>query len=237
MRTILGAIAATLLLVLSAPGQELDHPEALARLELYAPTLAGGAARTHFVLHGTIPIPKGIFPRPDHKSPFSVMNHDPAATLVPAQVEIVSRYPTGEADVVEVFAPVDLAPEDHPGNPVSYSIVASENKLARAPTVTPRVANLLSRLRHGNFGLRARDVYGNVYWADLSGNPSDPGFGSLRVLKSGPWMPPEPVSIATLSRTTCIGRSEDCERRSGRQVRCRMAHPVCPSRSCSSTIR
>src|SRR5258708_6548489 len=98
VRSMLGAFAVALALARIAPAQDLDHPEALARLELYPPTLAGGSARTHFLLHGTVPIPKGLFPRPDHKSPFAVLNHDPAATLVPAQVEIVSRYPTGEAD-------------------------------------------------------------------------------------------------------------------------------------------
>src|SRR6185295_15052270 len=95
---LIGAVACAALGA-ATPAQELDTPEAVARLELIAPR------RNHFLLHGTIPIPKGIFPREDHKSPFAVLNHDPAGTLVPAQVEIVSRYPTGEADVVEIFAP------------------------------------------------------------------------------------------------------------------------------------
>jgi hypothetical protein len=175
-------LAGFLLFTRPAGAQELDTPEAVARLELYTP------ARSHFLLHGTIPIPKGIFPRSDRKSPFAVLNHDPAGSLVPAQVEIVSRYPTGDADVVEIFAPVDLAPEDRPGEPVSFSIVPFESKPERAPKVTPAVLKLLSRRHPGTFGLRARDVYGNVYWADLSGNPDDPSFGSLRVLKSGRWV-------------------------------------------------
>jgi hypothetical protein len=181
LRRLAGAVA---LLALGRPAgaQSVDAPEAVARLELVAP------ARPRILLHGTVPIPKGIYPRPDRESPLAVVNHDPAGTLVPAQIEIVSRYPTGEADVIEVFAPVELAPEDRPGTTVSFSIVASESAVARAPKVTPRVARLLSRLRQGTFGVRARDVYGNVYWADLSANPSDPGFGSLRVLKTGPWV-------------------------------------------------
>jgi hypothetical protein len=175
-------LAALLILSWTAAAQDTEHPEAVARLQLDAP------AAGHFILHGTIPIPKGLYPRPDHKSPFSVQNHDPALSLVPAQVEIVSRYPTGEADVVEIFAPVDLAPEDHAGSPVSFSIVASENTLDRAPKVTPKVAKLLSRQRHGTFGLRARDVYGNQYWADLSGNAADTPTANFRVLKNGPWV-------------------------------------------------
>ena len=175
-------LVALLLLSSTAAAQDAEHPEAVARLQLDAP------ATGHFILHGTIPIPKGIFPRADHKSPFSIQNHDPALSLVPAQVEIVSRYPTGEADVVEIFAPVDLAPEDHTGSPVSFSIVASENTLPGAPKVTPKVARLLSRRRHGTFGLRTRDVYGNFYWADLSGNTIDTPTANYRVLKNGPWV-------------------------------------------------
>jgi len=178
----LSALAAALLLALPAAGQDIDTAEAVARLQLVAP------ARRHFMLHGTIPIPEGLYPRADKLSPFAILNHDAAGTLVPAQVEVVSRYPSGQADVVEIFAPVDLAPEDRQGTLVSFSIVASESQVAKAPKTTPRVQKLLSRLRPGAFGLRTRDVYGNVYWADLSGSASEPGFGSLSILKSGPWV-------------------------------------------------
>ena len=166
----------------SAFAQDLDSPEAVARLELVVP------ARPRVLLHGTIPVPKGTFPLADRSTPFAVLNHDPAATLVPAQVEIVSRYPTGEADVVEIFAPVDFAPEDKPGGYASFRIVPSTTKQAKAPPVPKPVQKLLARHSRGDFGVRARDVYGNLYFADLSGDPTDPGFGSTEILKSGPYV-------------------------------------------------
>ena len=53
--------------------------------------------------------------------------------------------------------------------------------------MTPRVRELLKREQHRRFGLRTHDVYGNEYWAELSGNAEDPSFGSVRVLKTGPF--------------------------------------------------
>lgn len=177
-----GSFAFVLLLASVASAQDLDAPEAVARLELVVP------ARPRVLLHGTIPIPKGRYPLADRSTPFAVLNHDPAATLVPAQVEIVSRYPTGEADVVEIFAPVDFAPEEKPGTVASFRIVPSTTKQAKAPSVPKPVQKLLSRTSRGDFGVRARDVYGNLYWADLSGDISGPSFGSLKILKTGPYV-------------------------------------------------
>jgi hypothetical protein len=166
----------------SVLAQDLDSPEAVARLELVVP------ANPRVLLHATFPVPKGTYPLADRSTPFAVLNHDPAATLVPAQVEIVSRYPTGEADVVEIFAPVDFAPEDKPGAYTSFRIVPSTSKQAKAPPVPKAVQALLARHSRGDFGVRARDVHGNLYFADLSGDPTDPGFGSMQILKTGPYV-------------------------------------------------
>jgi hypothetical protein len=172
----------------------------VARLDVTLP------AHSPFVLHGTLPIPKGVYPTADGRSPFVVQCHDAARTLVPAQVEIVSRYPTGEADVVELIARVEADPKEHAGaqsaflvmlaaparasareangdNASNASTAASDT--AREPAISSRVAELLSRKQHGRFGLRTFDVFGNTYWAELSGNPDDPSFGSVRVVKTG----------------------------------------------------
>lgn len=161
----------------------------VARLEVTLPV------HSPFLIHATLPIPKGVFPRQDGRSPFSIVNHGAGNPLVPAQVEIVSRYPTGEADVVEVLAQVDRADKEKPGAQSLYSIVLDPQDVggeptiaaAREPAVPVRVRELLARGQRGRFGLRARDVYGNTYWAELSGNVEDPSFGSLRLLKSGPF--------------------------------------------------
>jgi hypothetical protein len=170
------------MLAIRVRAQDPAAPNEVARLELAAP------ARSPFLLHATIPVPSGIFPRADGKSPLAVVDHSPGRRLVPAQVHVVSRYPTGDADVVEIFARVQLDPTEIPGSRVTFSVVPSENTLARAPKDSARVADLLRLKSRGRFGLRARDVYGNTYWAELSGNQDDPGFGSLRILKSGPWL-------------------------------------------------
>ena len=180
--SIAGTLACALLLGGGAVHEDLDAPEAVARLELVVP------AKPRVLLHGTFPVPKGTYPLADRSTPFAVLNHDPAATLVPAQVEIVSRYPTGEADVVEIFAPVDFSPEDKPGTFASFRIVPSTSKQAKAPKVPKIVDRLLARNSRMDFGVRARDVHGNLYWADLSADPSDPGYGSLAILKTGPYI-------------------------------------------------
>src|SRR5207302_287580 len=76
----------------------------VARLELAAPSTPD------FVLRGTIPVPRGTFPRDDGLSPFVLRDVD--GTLQPAQTEIVSRYPDDDAgaDVVEVSARVARPP-------------------------------------------------------------------------------------------------------------------------------
>ena len=164
------------------PAQDPDDPEVVARLELLAPT------QSPFLLHGTFPVPKGVFPREDGKSPFAVLSHGPDGGVIPAQTEIVSRYPTGEADVVEIFARVALGPAEKPGARVGYSVILSQSQPAAAPRVPKRVDDLLARRKPGRFGLRTRDVYGNAYWAELSGSPDHESAGSTKILKSGPWV-------------------------------------------------
>src|SRR5262249_25558062 len=89
------ACAGVAALVAPAP-QTPPAPSVVARLELGAPS------PSPFVFHATLPIPKGVYPRADGKTPFALRSGGPETELVPLQVEVVSRYPTGEADVVEL---------------------------------------------------------------------------------------------------------------------------------------
>jgi hypothetical protein len=154
----------------------------VARLDLAVP------AAKSFLLHATLPVPKGVFPRADGLSPFAVADHESVERLVQAQVHVVSRYPTGEADVVEILAPVHAGANEKPGSRTTYLLHDSPGALAAEPDVPGTVKDLLARRKPNRFGLRTRDVFGNLYWAELSGNAEAAGFGSLRLTKTGPWL-------------------------------------------------
>ncbi|MCY2961666.1 MAG: hypothetical protein NTY35_16015 [Planctomycetota bacterium] len=133
------------------------EPE-VARLALEAPS------SREFVLRGTVPVPRGTYPRADGAVPFAVRDTD--GTLVPTQVEIVSRYPddAGGADVVEVLARVHR-PEDAPvGAHLEYSIVDAPHG-AGSFEAHPALDALLRPAAH--LRLAARDVFGNEYTAEL----------------------------------------------------------------------
>ena len=90
-----------------------------------------------FVLHGTLPVRAGTFPRADGKLPFQVRDSD--GTLVPTQVQTVSRFASTKsgADVVEVVARVQAPAGAQPGTPLAYQVVR------RLPRAWPPVLGLL----------------------------------------------------------------------------------------------
>lgn len=155
-------------------------PPVVARMEVVVPD------RDTFVLHGTLPVPPGVWPRADGRTPLAVVEREPQGELVPAQVETVSRAPTGEADVVELSAPLRRPPGVEAGTRLRYAVVLGEFPLAGAPDVPPRSAALLDPGGPAPLLLRTRDVFDNRYEVDLRGAPDGPGFGSSRVLASGP---------------------------------------------------
>ena len=77
------------------------------------------------------------------------------------------------------------------GKRARYGVVFAPHAPEPQPEVPAEVGKLVGK--QTTLELRATDVYGNLYALDLSGNPEGAGFGSRRVLKSGP---------ATLSSTT-----------------------------------
>src|SRR6185295_10097135 len=87
------------------------------QFELGAPTSPS------FVMHGTLPVPPGTFPRADHKVPFAFLDCDGA--VVDTQIEIVSRYPKDSdgADVVELLGMVKLPPNTTAGTRLIYKVV------------------------------------------------------------------------------------------------------------------
>lgn len=130
----------------------------VARLVLEAPS------SREFVLRGTIPVPRGTFPREDGAMPFAIRDSD--GELVPTQVEIVSRYPdeASGADVIEVLGRV-RRPESAPtGARIEYAVFEAPH--ARGSFEThPAVEAVLRPAAH--LRLSAHDVFGNEYTAEL----------------------------------------------------------------------
>lgn len=180
--TLASSLLVCALLAIGGAPRAQDHEKLVGRFDLAAPAISP------LLMHGTLPIPKGVYPRADGRSPFLIESHGPGRPLVAAQVAIVSRYPTGEADVVELTAPVELDPAERPGTRVPLNVYLDPRgvAIAGAPKLSERVADLFSPKHKFRVGLRTRDVYGNRYWADLSGDPQWKGFGSERTLESGP---------------------------------------------------
>jgi hypothetical protein len=133
----------------------------VAVLELTTPTQA------QFVLHGTVPVPKGTFPRADGKVPFSVRNI--TGTVVPTQVEIVSRYPDDSdgAAVIEVLARVDRPTNAVVGGKVQYQVVENPHPVGKLP-IKQEVLSLLTK--PAGTLLVATDVFGHQYTVDLFKN-------------------------------------------------------------------
>lgn len=132
--------------------------EVVAELTLDAPEAP------EFLLHGTVPVPRGTLLPGATNSPLTVLAPD--GTPLVTQAEIVSRYPRNEdgADVVEVLARVPVPAGASPGERITYQI-------ARQPTPTDAlklhgaVKNLLAT--EGAFLFQTRDVFGHRYEADL----------------------------------------------------------------------
>lgn len=185
----------TLLALLAPLGSSTSGTELrqVARLELAAPR------GSPFVLRACVPIEQGVFPRADGRSPF-LLRLPGAEALVRAQAEVVSRDPNGDADVVEIVAPAKLDPDVRPGARITAGLFqdgGGDEDAAGAPAVSERVAALLDATARGRIALRTKDVYGNVYYAELAGNPEGYGRGTRTVLKSGAWLA-ETRTYATL---------------------------------------
>lgn len=155
-------------------------------LTLLAPSL------DEFILRGTLPVPEGTYPRADGRNPLSILDFD--GTVVPTQIEIVSKYPdfaVDGADVVEVIGRVRRAPGVAAGTEVHYA-VALDSHPERTDPGTPDVADLkngplivptaVKSLLDDAEGIeiRAEDCFGNEYVC----TPLD-GSGSLRIERYG----------------------------------------------------
>jgi len=115
-------LAGLLALALSLPGasaaQTMGQPyeRIAAVLETRVP------AQTSFLLRGTVPVPRGLYPQRDGRNPFTILDYDGSPTVT--QIEVVSRYPREEdgADVVELLARVRRDPAAVTNAPAQYSV-------------------------------------------------------------------------------------------------------------------
>ncbi|MCA9691349.1 MAG: hypothetical protein R3A51_13030 [Nannocystaceae bacterium] len=155
-----------------APDCTGEPGEHVASVELGAPVAS------EFVLRATIPLPPGVFPRADGKDALGVEDHDGA--IVPAQVELVSRSPGGDGDVVELIARVAYDPASvNPGDRITYRVfelahvqpsppvdVDPPALLSAGPVDVPDAVAALTSAP-GSIVLRSRDAFGHVYRRDL----------------------------------------------------------------------
>ena len=133
----------------------------------------------HFPLHGTLPIPKGTYPRDDGKNPFVIV--DSESNAYPTQVETVTRYanPADGADVIELLSRVTLPEGVTPGTRVQYSVMYSP-MTPGAPNYTSDVSALFATPEA--ITLSTRDCFGHEYTANLL---EDITSGSAEQLKGG----------------------------------------------------
>jgi hypothetical protein len=155
------------------PGQgftnDFEEGDVVAEFELAAPSAPS------FVLHGTLPLPPGLWSPESTLTPFSLRGSDGVA--VQAQIEVVSRYadPDDGADVVEVLARVARPAGAGPGDRIEYELLWSP-RVPSPHALNAEVAALIQT--PGALELRTRDVFGHAYAADLlrdlrEGNPDD----------------------------------------------------------------
>lgn len=156
------ALVAALGLATDSSAQTFDTPaltpgSVVGRLELRAP------ASNSFVVRGTLPVPRATFPRPDGFSPFALRGPD--GVLVPAQTEVVSRFPETQngADVVEVLGRVDRGAVPA-GTSLVYDVVWSPHE-PEPIVLDPRVEELLRE--PDSIVMTTKDVFGNRYVANL----------------------------------------------------------------------
>ncbi|MBI5362772.1 MAG: hypothetical protein HZA53_06305 [Planctomycetes bacterium] len=155
--------------------------------------------RSPFLLHGTLPLPDGARIE-DLRGTLFVRSHGPGRALVPAQVEVVSRAPDNDADVVELLALVELAQDEQRGAPVAFEVVlgprvelrayersAVVDALLRAPADEQLRTSIERDTDREVFRLRAHGLEGRTYSMSLRESPTAPRGRDDREVGSGPY--------------------------------------------------
>lgn len=139
-------------------GEVVADGKIVGRVTLRAPQ------QERFQLRAVLPVPPTAVRSTDKPVPLAVVGHD--GLTVPTQVNVVTRYPDAPqgAAVVEVVAEVERPPGADPGDELFFDVAQHSHppgkmKLKRS------VRDMLGT--PGGLLLHTKDVFGNVYTADL----------------------------------------------------------------------
>ncbi len=153
------------------PTYEMSAGNIVARLEAAAP------GTDTFLLHGTLPVPPGLFLPGATSVPIAVLDSDGEPVLT--QVETVSRYANTAdgADVIEILAQVTRPEGAAIGDRLTYEVTALEQPVPKPSPISGGLAALtevtgslpgsvVTLLQNPeSVDLVARDVHGNAYRA------------------------------------------------------------------------
>ncbi|MEO6708257.1 MAG: hypothetical protein ABI054_12435 [Planctomycetota bacterium] len=190
------ALLACALGATSLPARAQGNYNVVAQMEIGAP------ASTSFVLHGTLPVPPGTFPRADKKLPFALIDCD--GTVVDTQIELVSRYPrdVDGADVIEVLGRVKLPANTAPGTRLIYKVVDFPH-VRSGRQISPVASSLL--LTPGTVLIVAKDCFGHTYGTDLSIGSGPSASVAMEAVKTGSSANQVRVYGTMLPQTSNIG--------------------------------
>ncbi|MEY2747439.1 MAG: hypothetical protein RL112_2481, partial [Planctomycetota bacterium] len=174
LRAILVGLALSCALVPEARAREV-----VARLAFEAPR------GERFVLRAVLPVPAGW----TAARRLLVRLPDEAAAR-PAQQVVVARDSTGAVELVEVCFSGRRAPNWPPGGELVATVVVADGESgAEAPTqpaTDSRIAELVDRRGRDRLYLRAFDLHGHEYRAELTGAPLAMGTQGASLLATGP---------------------------------------------------
>ncbi len=116
-----------------------------------------------FVLHATLPLPQGLTA---DALRFEVRDQSDESTWTRAQAEIVTRYPTGEPEVVELAARLQRPQGGQAGQWQTFDVRVADPPL---PGTQPGATWEDGAAWPEALELRCRDVHGHLYHARLAG--------------------------------------------------------------------
>ncbi|HIF39718.1 MAG TPA: hypothetical protein EYQ74_01295 [Planctomycetes bacterium] len=116
-----------------------------------------------FVLHATLPLPLGL---PTTDLSFELRDRSGKSTWARAQWEVVTRYPTGEPEVVELAALLQRPQGTQPGQWHTFDVRVVDPQPSGP---APDVAWARGAAWPDGLELRCRDIHGHLYRALLNG--------------------------------------------------------------------
>jgi hypothetical protein len=117
-----------------------------------------------FVLHATLPLPPGM---PQDTLGFEIRDPSATSTWTRSQWEVVTRYPGGEPEVVELAARLQRPAGKRPGQWHTFDVRVAEEE--QTPT-DPGGQRMQGAPFPDLLELRCRDVHGHTYRARMLGS-------------------------------------------------------------------